>query len=227
MRRHLVERARSKSTAVDDFSEKNHATASLVCPVAARPTVEKLTPFFMSSTTTNLAAQVPASAAPCGASVSMPPATPEHAWLRRLVGDWDLDIEMPVGPGQPPMRSRGCDSSRMVGDFWLVSEGKNNDFPYVCRLTLGYDVRARRYVGTWLDSMSGYLWHYVGSVDATGERLTLETEGPFPPGGGRLVKFREVTEFKTPDHRVFTSSRLSDGGHWQEQLRINFRRKQT
>ena len=180
----------------------------------------------MSTTTTNTSTTPPA-AVPCGASVSMPQPMPEHAWLQRLVGDWDLDIEMPIGPGQPPMRSRGSDSSQMVGGFWLVSEGKNNDFPYVCRLTLGYDVRSRRYVGTWLDSMSGHLWHYTGSVDATGERLTLETEGPFPPDGGQLVKFREVTEFKSPDHRVFTSSRLGENGQWQVQLRIDFRRKQA
>lgn len=159
----------------------------------------------------------------CG--MDMPPPTKEHEWLQRLVGDWDLDIEMVTGPGQPTMKSKGFDRSRMVGNYWLVSEGKNNEFPYECRLTLGFDSEKKKYVGTWLDSMSGYLWHYVGSVDASGKRLTLETEGPFPPGGGKLTKFREVTEFKAANHRVFTSARLDESGAWVTQLRIDFRRR--
>lgn len=156
-------------------------------------------------------------------AMEMPQPTPEHAWLHRLVGTWELEIEMLL-PGQPPMTTKGTDTSRMVGGFWLVSEGRNLEFPYECRLTLGYDVRKGEYVGTWVDSMSSHLWQYAGTLDASGQVLTLETEGPFPPVPGTLSKFRETTEFITPDHRVFTSARLI-GSRWTPQLRINFRRQ--
>lgn len=158
--------------------------------------------------------------------MQLPPPGEEHEWLQKFVGDWDLDIEMLGAPDQPPMKSRGRDQSRMIGGFWLVSEGRNDAFPYVCRLTLGFDPELKKYVGTWIDSMSSYLWHYVGSVDASGRILTLETEGPFPPmPGGALSKFREVTEFKTDDHRVYTSSRLAQNGEWIACIRINFHRR--
>lgn len=155
----------------------------------------------------------------------MPPPAKEHAWLQQFVGEWDAEIEMLMGPGHPTMKSKGSDSAKMVGGFWLVSDGKNDEFPYTCRLTLGFDEQQKKYVGTWVDSMSSYLWHYVGTMDVDGRSLVLETEGPFPPVPGKLSKFREVTEFKSKDHRVFTSSRLGDDGQWTPQLRINFRRK--
>lgn len=156
----------------------------------------------------------------------MPAPAKEHEWLQRFVGDWDAEIEMAAGPGQPAMRSRGSNRGRIVGGFWLVMEGKNHEFPFVFQLTLGYDVQHRRYVGTWLDSMSSYLWHYVGQVDASGRILTLETEGPFPPiPGAPMTKFRERTEFLNKDHRVFTSMRLDERGQWTQLLKIDFRRK--
>ncbi|ACB76622.1 conserved hypothetical protein [Opitutus terrae PB90-1] len=163
--------------------------------------------------------------APCA---DMPSESPgqEHEWLQQFVGEWDLELEIDCGPGRSPMKSRGHERARIFGGFWLESEGRNEDFPYVCRLMLGYDRRQRCYVGTWMDSMSSHLWHYRGTVDATGRILTLETEGPFPPGpDGGLSKFREVTEFKSKDHRVFTSSRWNERGEWQQMVRIDFRRR--
>lgn len=178
----------------------------------------------MSTLTSTQSTSASDATAPC-CGMEMPPPAKEHQWLQQFVGDWDLEIEIMMAPGQPAMKSKGFDRSRMVGNYWLVSEGKNHEFPYECRLTLGFDESKQRFVGTWLDSMSAFLWHYVGTVDLTGKRLTLETEGPFPPGGGKLTKFREVTEFKSADHRVFTSARLEESGAWVTQLQINFRRR--
>jgi len=50
------------------------------------------------------------------------PATPHHQWLKRLVGEWSVVSQASMGPGQPPMKSRGRETVRMVGDLWLVAE---------------------------------------------------------------------------------------------------------
>lgn len=173
-------------------------------------------------------AATPGSTQPAGCAEmgDLPPPQQEHEWLRRFVGEWDAELEMFGAPDQPAMRTKGSERARMIGGFWVISEGRNDAFPYECRLTLGYDVPRQRYVGTWIDSMSGYLWRYEGNVDASGRVLTLNTEGPFPPmPDGALTQFREVTEFISDDHRVFTSSRRSAGGEWSPCVRINFRRK--
>ncbi|MEO6002531.1 MAG: DUF1579 domain-containing protein [Opitutus sp.] len=157
---------------------------------------------------------------PCG-----PEPTEQHAWLQRFVGEWDAVIEMILDADEPPMTTRGREVAKMVGGFWLVSDAQNFDLPYTCRLTLGYDQIRAEYIGTWVDSMTDYLWHYRGHVDATGQVLTLETEGPFPPTPGETAKFREVTVFKSPDHRQFTSARLQADGSWIRHLKIDFHRR--
>jgi hypothetical protein len=115
----------------------------------------------------------------------------------------------------------------MLGEFWLVAEGKGEmeGMPgMMSRLTLGFDPEKGKYVGTWVDSMNSYLWHYEGTVDATGKILTLETEGPCPMKPG-LVRFREIIEFKSADHRVFTSSMQDEDRNWVQLVSAHYRRK--
>jgi hypothetical protein len=152
----------------------------------------------------------------------------EHGWLQQFVGEWVTSVEVMMEPGQPPTQGKGEESARMLGGFWLIGEGKGEmegvQGAMTSLLTLGYDAEKRKYVGTWVDSMNSYLWKYEGSVDASGKVLTLETVGPCPLKPG-LVRFREVTEFRSKDHRVFTSSMQDDDGRWVTLVRADYRRK--
>jgi hypothetical protein len=160
-----------------------------------------------------------------GFCMNMPPPAKEHAWLRRFEGDWDTEGEIVMGPNQPPMKVTGSDRARTIGGFWLVCEGRGEQMNFESRLTLGFDEKKKKYVGTWVDSMSSHLWSYEGTLDPSGRILSLETEGPQPDDPAKTAKFREVTEFKSDDHRVFTSSRLNPDGQWATMLTIHFRRR--
>ena len=41
----------------------------------------------------------------------MPEPQAEHQWLQKLVGDWTVEGEAPMEPGQPPMTFRGPSAS--------------------------------------------------------------------------------------------------------------------
>jgi hypothetical protein len=155
----------------------------------------------------------------------MPPPVKEHEWLNQFVGNWNYDTEIFMEPGKPPMKASGTESVRSLGGFWIVSDGKGEMMgkPFNSVLTLGFDPQAKKYVGTWVDSVSSTLWKYEGTVDSAGKILTLETEGPCPMKPG-ITKFREVTEWKTKDERVFTSSIQGDDGKWTPIVRVTSRR---
>ena len=70
-----------------------------------------------------------ATASPCDPS-QMPKPTAEHEWLQKFVGEWEADVEMIMEPGKPPMKSKGSNRDRMLGGFWLISEGGNPDMGY-------------------------------------------------------------------------------------------------
>jgi hypothetical protein len=156
----------------------------------------------------------------------MPAPQKEHDWLKQLAGEWESESEITT-PGQPPIKSKGKESARMIGGFWLVAEN-TGDFmgtPFTGILTLGYDAQKKYYVGTWIDSVQGYLWTYHGEVDAAGKKLTLHTEGPSHTAPGKLANFREVIEIKSDDEKVFTSEMQTEDGAWTKLVTANYRRK--
>lgn len=156
----------------------------------------------------------------------MPPPTEEHEWLQKFVGDWESDIRVFMEPDAPPMEVKATESFRSIGGFWVIGEinGEMMDAPFVGAFTVGYDPAEEKYIGTWVDSMNSFLWEYEGSVDETGTILTMEAQGPCPMRPG-LTTFRDVTEFKSDDHRVVTSSILGDDGEWITIMKGESRRK--
>jgi hypothetical protein len=151
----------------------------------------------------------------------------EHEWLQRLVGEWSYEAEASMGPGQPPSKARGSERVRSVGGVWVVAEGEGEmpgGIPATAVMTLGYDPRRERFVGTWIGSMMTHLWVYDGALDAAGKVLTLNNEGPSMAGDGTLAKYQDVVEVVSDDHRVLRSRVLAEGGQWREFMTAHYRR---
>lgn len=153
----------------------------------------------------------------------MPAPQKEHEWLKQFVGEWVLESEMVVEPGKPPVKCKGTENVRLLGGFWMVSDlrGEFMGTPVHGVMTLGYDAQKKKYVGTWVCSVSDFMCKYEGTV--AGNVLTLETEA-HDPATGKLVKMRDVCEMKDADTRVMTSSALADG-KWVPFMTMTARRK--
>ena len=154
----------------------------------------------------------------------------EHLWLRRLVGEWTYEAEAFMGPGRPPTKSQGTETVRSLGGLWVVGEGQGEcpgGGPADTVLTIGYDPRTKRFVGTWVGSMMAHLWVYDGSLDEAGRVLTLEAEGPDFATGGKTAKYQDITELRSDDHRVLTSRVLGDDRQWREFMTAHYRRRRT
>ena len=152
---------------------------------------------------------------------------PEHAWLRRMVGDWTYESEAIMGPDQPPMKSTGTETVRAIGDVWVVGEGRG-EMPgggaATMMITLGFDAQKERFVGTFIGSMMTNLWVYDGGLDASERVLTLEADGPSFTDPGVTAKYRDVVELVSDDHRVLRSFALGGDGEWLEFMTAHYRR---
>jgi hypothetical protein len=51
---------------------------------------------------------------------------------------------------------------QMIGDFWAIVVLKSEALgqPYHGQGTFGYDSQKKKYIDTWTDSMSEFLWYY-------------------------------------------------------------------
>jgi hypothetical protein len=152
----------------------------------------------------------------------------QHQWLEKLVGEWSFESECIMGPDQPPSKHTGSESVRSIGGLWTIGEGRG-DLPeggqMTTILTLGYDPRIKRFVGTFIASMMTHMWLYNGSLDAAGKVLTLDTEGPDFSGGPDLVKYQDIFEFISDDHRVLKSRLQGSDGKWNHFMTAHYRRK--
>ncbi len=145
-----------------------------------------------------------------------PTPTKEHQWLKQFVGKWETQSEGSMGPDQPAMKCKGILEGRMLGGFWVVNEMELDMMgtPMTGIQTIGYDPAAKKFVGTWVDSMMNHMWNYEGRVDDTGKILTLDAMGPNFMAEGKLTKFRDAYEFKSADHVIATSSMMGEDGKW-------------
>lgn len=147
---------------------------------------------------------------------ALPKPTQEHNWLDQFIGEWKTESKATIAPDQPPMQCSGNLTSRKVGGFWVLNEmkGEWSGEPMSGIQTIGYDDGKKKYVGTWVDSMTALMWQYEGNVDPSGKVLTLDADGPNFMGGGKLTKFQDIYEFKSADEILMTSRMLGADGKW-------------
>jgi Protein of unknown function (DUF1579) len=151
----------------------------------------------------------------------------EHQWLNQFLGEWSSETEYRMGADQSLSKSKGSEVVRSLGGIWIVAEGAG-EMPDgemgKTVVTLGYDPKSDRYVGTFVGGMMTHLWIYNGSLDAAGKVLTLDTEGPnFAENA--MTKYQDIIEFVSPDHRMMTSKILEENGNWLEFMTAHYLRQ--
>lgn len=152
--------------------------------------------------------------------------TAEHHWLQKLVGQWTYENECDMGPDKPPMKYSGTENVRSLGGLWTIGEGTmgSGEGAGSSIMTLGYDPRNQRFVGSFVASMMTHLWPYNGTLDESGKVLTLDSEGPSFSGDGSLAKYQDIIEFVDDDHRVLSSRFLLPDGEWRHFMTAHYHR---
>ena len=166
-------------------------------------------------------AEKKAAAAP---EMPVPKPGPEHEVLKNDVGTWDATVEM-MGPGAPPTVSKGVETNSMVGGLWLVTDFKSEmmNQPFQGHGVSGYDSGKKKYVGTWVDSMSTGLMLGESTYDPKAKTMTGVMEGP--DMSGKVTKMKAVTEWKDADTRVFTMYGTGPDGKEAPAMRITYKRR--
>ena len=151
----------------------------------------------------------------------------EHAWLRKLVGEWTFEGDCAMGPDQPRATFTGTESVRALGEIWILGEG-NGEMPgggdSTTQLTLGFNPETKRFVGTWIGSMMTHMWIYDGWLDDAERVLTLESEGPNMLEPGKTARYRDVVEIVDDDHRTLRGQAEGPDGAWHEFMTSRYSR---
>ncbi len=158
-----------------------------------------------------------------------PEVTRWHKMLKDDAGVWDAEMKIWMqGPEAEPLVTKGVERNRMVGDYWLVSDftADLGGQEFTGHGQTGYDPVKKKFVGTWIDSMSASLSPMEGTYDEkTGELTMMMTS--VDPVSGQEVKSKSVSKPKGQNARVFTMFMQGpDGGDtWVKSMELIYTRR--
>jgi hypothetical protein len=164
------------------------------------------------------------------AAGEMPPAPkpgPEHEILKKSVGTWDATVEE-MAPGAPSKTSKGTETAKLVGGLWLVSDFKSEMMgqPFEGHAVGGYDPTKKKYVGTWIDTMSPYLQTMEGTYDEKTATSTMIATG-IDIATGKPSTSKMITRYESDDEKVFEIMMPVEGkeGEWWKMMEITYTRR--
>ena len=158
-----------------------------------------------------------------GGSVMGQQVLEEHKMLKMDEGVWDAKITLWSGPDTEPIRSNAKETNTMIGALWSIGklEGNIAGMDYVGHATLGYDPMQKKYVGTWIDSLTPVITHMSGTYDPKTKTLILyyTTYGQ----DGQEEKRKNVMVYKDEKTRDFIMY-LKKGEEWTQAMEILYKR---
>ncbi len=88
-----------------------------------------------------------------------------HKLLASLAGSWKTKTKSWIEPGKPPVESDGSSGQMILGGRYLHQEftGDMMGTPFTGIGITGYDNHKKRYISTWMDSMSTGIFFSKGS----------------------------------------------------------------
>ncbi|HEV3118037.1 MAG TPA: DUF1579 domain-containing protein [Gemmataceae bacterium] len=145
---------------------------------------------------------------------------PEHEMLKeKFEGDWDASMDFGGN------KSKGTARYKMgLGGFWLLMDftGDFGGAKFEGKGATGYDPVKKKYVGTWIDTMTPHLMLSEGTFDKEGKTYT--DTGEVTGADGKAQKSKSVYEFKDKDTIIFTMYMTMDGKE-QKAFEITYTRK--
>jgi hypothetical protein len=120
-----------------------------------------------------------------------------HEFLKKYVGNWDVEVKSWAKPGDEPMMSKGTIKAQLIFEGRFVRshfEGDMMNMKFVGMEIIGYDLFQNKYVSFWIDNMTTAFMTTSGTLDASGMVLT-ETGMSGNPMSGGMQKTKEVTTF--------------------------------
>ncbi|MEM9084145.1 MAG: DUF1579 domain-containing protein [Planctomycetota bacterium] len=144
--------------------------------------------------------------------------TPEHEWLKQLIGEWEYEHKWITGESDETMTSKGREVFRPFGDLWVIGE-LTGTMPggseMTALTTLGFDPVKGKFIGNWIGTPMTHMFIYEGERNADNTVLTLNCSGPSFEDVSEMADYQDIMEFKSPEERLFFSQYKDNEGNWQ------------
>jgi hypothetical protein len=149
-----------------------------------------------------------------------------HKLLASMAGTWIAKVKSWMEPDKPPMESRGAAKRKMLFDGRYLQEeftGEMMGSPFNGLGFTGYDNNGKKYVSTWMDSMSTGILFFEGTAGADGKTITQKCRYNDPVKGP--AEWRSVTRIVDDNTEIFEMYNTVKGGKEVKMMEITYTRK--
>jgi hypothetical protein len=159
----------------------------------------------------------------------MKAATPgdAHKKLGGLAGTWNAEVKMWMKPDAPPTGGAGvAETTWALDGRWLEQHftGTFMGMPFTGVGYTGYDNIKKKYVGSWMDSMSTSMMISSGKEDAGGKSFTF-TSTMEDPMTGKSSPVKEKVTVVDDDHHTLEMWGAGPDGKMFKMMEITYTRK--
>jgi hypothetical protein len=150
-----------------------------------------------------------------------------HQVLVGMTGDWTAASKSWMAPGAPPMESMGTAVKKMLYGGRYLSEEYSGDMmgtPFQGMGISAFDNQKKKFVGTWMDSMSTAMLVWEGSYDAATKTMSM-TSSMYDPMHRKVVPIRMRTRYVDPSTHVFEFWGLGPDGKEMKSMEITYKKK--
>ncbi len=142
-----------------------------------------------------------------------------HAWLKQLVGEWDVTSNCAL-PNGTVETTEAHDSAHMLGEYFIIAHLKGHvpgcEDPIETRFTIGYDEEKDVFPACWCCSVMPRMFTYEGVLSEDKTTLTLECEAPDMVDMSINRLYRDVITIVSDTERTFHTMIQQDDGSWNK-----------
>ena len=149
-----------------------------------------------------------------------------HTRLARLAGSWITKTKGWMEPDKPPVESAGTCRQKMILDGRFLQQeytGKMMGSPFKGINVIGYDNHTKKYVSTWIDSMSTGIYLFEGTASPNGKTITQESRYDDPVRGP--MTWRSVSRIINADTTAYEMFITAQGGKEEKMMEMTLTRK--
>ena len=142
----------------------------------------------------------------------IPKTGPEHKMLAKLAGNWNAKVKMmdPSGSGEAHESKGTMKRAVILGGRYLKEDftGSFLGTKFQGMGLVGFDTQKKKFVNTWIDTMSTGFANSEGTFDEASKTLTSHGEEVMM---GKKMKTRDVLKFVSEDEQHMEMYRSMDG----------------
>ena len=149
-----------------------------------------------------------------------------HKTLGNLAGSWTTKTTAWMDSDKPPMEGTGtCEQKMLLDGRYLQQEytGEMMGSPFTGINLIGYDNHTKKYVSTWIDSMSTGIYYFEGTGSADGRTITQESSYDDPVRGSMV--WRSVTRIVDDNKVEYEMFLTPKGGKEEKMMEMTLTRK--